>query len=78
MSKELLTVEEAAELLRTSKKAIYTKVEQGSLPGVVRDGRRLLFNRAVLRRHLGLTTVPPPSYSKRLSLESDAGSERTP
>jgi excisionase family DNA binding protein len=32
----LLKAEEAAELLRTSRKAIYTMVERGQLPGVVR------------------------------------------
>lgn len=73
---ELLTVDEAAELLRTSKKAVYTLVERAALPGVVRVGRRLLFNSSALRRHLGLTTVPPSPYS--VSQESGSGSERSP
>lgn len=73
---ELLTVDEAAALLRKSRKAIYTLVERASIPGVVRIGRCILFNRAVLRRHLGLTTVPPPTYSD--GLETRAGSERSP
>lgn len=71
---ELLTVAEAAALLRTSKKAIYGLVERGAIPGVVRFGGRLLFNRAELRRSLGLTTSPPPSYSPSLVW---CGSERT-
>lgn len=38
----LLTVDEAAELLRTSRRAIYTMVERRQLPGVVRIRRRVL------------------------------------
>lgn len=36
----LLTPTEVAELLRTSRKAIYAMVERAQLPGVVRIGRR--------------------------------------
>jgi excisionase family DNA binding protein len=43
-----LTVGECADLLRTTPKAIYTLVERGQLAGVVRLGRRLLFNREKL------------------------------
>ena len=39
----LLTVDEAAGFLRTSRRAIYAMVERGQLPGVVRVRRRLLF-----------------------------------
>jgi len=38
----LLTVGEAATLLRTSRGAIYAMVERGHIPGVVRLQRRLL------------------------------------
>ena len=37
-----LTPDEAASLLRTSRKAIYVKIERRQLPGVKRIGRRLL------------------------------------
>ena len=39
----LLTVDEAASLLRTSRRAIYAMVERCQLPGVTRVGRRVLF-----------------------------------
>lgn len=70
MEKELLTVTEAAELLRTSPKGVYALVERGTLPGVVRIGRRVLLRAADLRRSLGL--LPSPS------LAVGAGSERNP
>lgn len=73
-SSELLTVDEAAELLRTSKKAIYHLVERGALPAV-RFGKRLLFNRAELRHRLGLTTDMLLPYSKGPLI---TGSERIP
>lgn len=38
----LLTVDEAATLLRTTRKAIYAMVERRQLPGVTRIGRRVL------------------------------------
>jgi excisionase family DNA binding protein len=44
----LLTVAEVADLLRTSRKAIYSMVERGQLPGVCRVGRRVLVKRAAL------------------------------
>lgn len=50
----LLTVAECADFLRTTKQAIYDMLSRNQLPGVVRLGRRVLFRRADLRRHLGL------------------------
>lgn len=44
----LLTIDEVADLLRTSRKAIYAKICRGALPGVVRLPRRLLVDRALL------------------------------
>lgn len=41
----LLTVDEVADLLRTSRKAVYSMVQRGVLPGAVRIGRRLLVNK---------------------------------
>jgi excisionase family DNA binding protein len=39
----LLTVDEAAELLRTTRRAIYAMIERRQLPGVIRIRRRVLF-----------------------------------
>ena len=44
----LLTADETAELLRTTRKAVYAMVGRGQLPGVTRIGRRLLVRRDVL------------------------------
>ena len=44
----LLTPDEVATLLRTSRKAIYAMIERGQLPGVVRLGRRVLVREADL------------------------------
>ena len=48
----LLTVDEAAVLLRTTRKAIYAMVERKQLPGVVRLGRRVLIRSEVLLNSL--------------------------
>ena len=44
----LLTVSEVADVLRTSRKAIYAMIERGQLPGLRRIGRRVLIRRADL------------------------------
>ena len=48
----LLTVDEAAVLLRTTRGAIYAMVERKQLPGVVRLGRRILIRSEVLLNSL--------------------------
>ena len=45
---EYLRVDEVAELLRTSTKAIYTMIDRGALAGVRRVGRRVLVKRSEL------------------------------
>ena len=44
----LLTVPEAARLLRTTPRGVYAMVERRQLPGVVRIRRRVLFRTAAL------------------------------
>lgn len=56
----LLTVDEAASLLRTSRKAIYAMVERCQIPGVVRIRRRVLFRAADLLHWLDQKCAPSP------------------
>ena len=44
----LHTTDEVAEALRTTRKAVYAMVERGQIPGVVRIGRRVLFQQQAL------------------------------
>ena len=54
----LLTTTEVAELLRTSRKAIYAMVERGQLPGIVRIGRRVLVREDALPDWLCQKSTP--------------------
>jgi excisionase family DNA binding protein len=55
-----LTVEEAADLLRTSRKAVYSLIERGQLPGVTRMGRRVLIRAEDLLHWLRQKCAPSP------------------
>ncbi|MBP7779562.1 MAG: helix-turn-helix domain-containing protein [Acidobacteria bacterium] len=44
----LLTADDAADLLRTTRRAVYAMVERHQLPGVIRLRRRVLFRADVL------------------------------
>ena len=57
---EFLTANEVAELLRTSRPAVYAMVERGQIPGVVRIGRRVLVCRQDLVDWLDQKRVPLP------------------
>ena len=54
----LLTVDEAADLLRTTRRAIYAMVERGQLPGVVRVRRRVLLRTDALLHWLQQKSAP--------------------
>jgi excisionase family DNA binding protein len=56
----LLTVDEAADLLRTSRRAIYMMLERRQLPGVTRIGRRVLFRSADLLNWMDRKRAPSP------------------
>ena len=56
----VLTVEEVAAVLRTTRKAVYAMAERGALPGVIRLGRRLLVRRNDLLRWMGENRAPSP------------------
>ncbi len=61
----LLTPTEVAELLRTSRKAIYSKIERAQLPGVVRIGRRVLVRQDALLDFLDRNSAPSPQETRR-------------
>jgi excisionase family DNA binding protein len=54
----LFTVAETAQLLRTSRKAIYVMAERGVIPGVTRIGRRILFRTSDLLEWLDHNRTP--------------------
>jgi excisionase family DNA binding protein len=56
----LLSADEVAELLRTSRRAVYTMLERGQLPGAVRIGRRVLFRSDDLVGWLAECRTPSP------------------
>ncbi len=56
----LLTADEAADLLRTTRRAIYAMVERGQLPGVVRVRRRVLLRSDALLHWLEQKSAPSP------------------
>jgi excisionase family DNA binding protein len=56
----LLTVEDTADLLRTTRTAVYAMVARGQLPGITRIGRRVLFRTQDLLDFLDQNRVPSP------------------
>jgi excisionase family DNA binding protein len=56
----LLTVDEAAALLRTTPRAIYAMVARGQLPGVTRIRRRVLLRAEDLLHWLDQKRAPSP------------------
>ena len=61
----LLTADEVAVALRTSRKAIYAMAERAQLPGVTRIGRRLLVRRDDLLSWLDERRAASPGGSRR-------------
>ena len=56
----LLTVDEAACLLRTIRRAIYAMIERRQIPGVIRIRRRVLFRADDLLHWLDQKRAPSP------------------
>src|SRR5688572_20726467 len=56
----LLTVDEAADLLRTTRRAIYAMIARRQLPGVVRVRRRVLLRTDDLLHWLQQKCAPSP------------------
>jgi excisionase family DNA binding protein len=61
----LLTADETADLLRTTRKAVYAMAERGQLPGVTRIGRRLLVRREALLDWLDQKHAPSFKETRR-------------
>ena len=61
----LLTADETAEVLRTTRRGVYALVERGQLPGVTRIGRRLLVRADDLLDWLDRRRAPSPEESER-------------
>ncbi len=61
----LLTSDETAELLRTTKTAVYSLIARGQLPGVTRLGRRVLIRRDDLLDWLDQKRTPSPKEDRR-------------
>lgn len=61
----LLTVADAAQLLRTTDRAIYAMVERRQIPGLVRIGRRVLFRSADLLDWLNQKSAPSQRSEQR-------------
>jgi len=56
----LLTAEEVAELLRTTRIAVYAMVARAQIPGVIRLRRRVLFRAEDLLEWLDQNRAPSP------------------
>ncbi len=54
----LLTPDETAAVLKTTRAAVYAMVERGQLPGVIKIGRRLLLDERALIDWLNQNRVP--------------------
>jgi excisionase family DNA binding protein len=61
----LLTVDDAAVLLRTSRKAIYAMIARRQLPGVTRIGRRRLIRTEILLQWLDQQAAPSLQEKRR-------------
>jgi excisionase family DNA binding protein len=56
----LLDADETADLLRTTRRAVYAMIERGQLPGVIRLRRRVLLRADDLLHWLDQKRVPSP------------------
>ena len=61
----LLTIDDVAQVLRTSRRAIYAMVERHQLPQPVRIGRRVLLRRDDLLDWLDQKRTSSPKESRR-------------
>lgn len=62
---EVLTADEAAELLRVSRKAVYAAANRNEIPGAFRIGRSVRFSRAALVAWMSQGRVVPNPKGQR-------------
>jgi excisionase family DNA binding protein len=55
-----LTADETADLLRTTRKAVYAMIERGQLRGITRIGRRILMRSGDMLDWLDQKRAPSP------------------
>jgi excisionase family DNA binding protein len=78
---DVLTVEEAAKVLRIGRTAAYSAARCGELPGVVRIGRTLRVSRHTLEQTLGLQNGDGPAVNgpdRETSTIAQQESDRVP
>ncbi len=61
----LLTADDLAGLLRTTRGGVYAMTERGQLPGVTRIGRRVLYRRDQVLEWLDQKRTPSPKEQRR-------------
>ena len=61
----LLTADDLAGLLRTTRRGVYAMTERGQLPGVTRIGRRVLYRRDEVLSWLDQKRTPSPKEQGR-------------
>lgn len=59
----LMTVGEVAEFLRTTRKAVYGLVARAAIPGIVRIGRRVLFDSYELQAWIEKQRMPSQKWA---------------
>lgn len=72
----LFVPDELATLLRTSRRNIYVLYERGHIPGAVRVGRKLLFNREIIEAWLAAGGGIPLPKTSQVEIAGDDGHQR--
>lgn|GEM_PF-5214687 len=70
---EILTVEEAAELLRLNRKTLYEQIQRERPPWALHFGRSIRIGRAALLAAFGLGYPAPATTGVQKQLERDRG-----
>ena len=66
---QLLTIDQAAYLLRLTKSTLYTKHSKGEIPGVSKQGKRLWFRKDILLEWLQSGVVRSNSELQEIAID---------